>query len=198
MEKQKEEASARLKGSKESSLRQMKKGGLILTGRESETRENNQNSENASSKVFLKGALIGGVVGAAAALLLAPKSGKELRHAFNSQASNLLEKSTKLRDEILDKREEVTSLTREKTASLSKAIIEQSTDLVNKVKNFADESNYDQDDSTTNYISIKVPQQKEHGNKEVLDETFDQEFVIRRKLAEAQKAFEEEESKMNF
>ena len=59
----------------------------------SETRE--VKSEQTSSS-FLLGALIGGLVGAGAAIFLAPKSGKELRSTLNNQAGTLKEKTVQL------------------------------------------------------------------------------------------------------
>ena len=44
---------------------------------------------------FLFGAIVGGVIGAAAALFLAPKTGKEMREDFTTQASQLKEKGLK-------------------------------------------------------------------------------------------------------
>ena len=45
-----------------------------------------------NTKDFLIGALVGGIVGAVTALLLAPKSGKEMRSDLNFQAHALKEK----------------------------------------------------------------------------------------------------------
>ncbi len=46
-----------------------------------------------NAKDFLIGSLIGGIVGAATALFLAPKSGKELRDDLNTHAGTLKEKA---------------------------------------------------------------------------------------------------------
>jgi gas vesicle protein len=64
-----------------------------MSSKEYETRE--VKSEDTSSS-FLLGALIGGLVGAAAAIFLAPKSGKELRSTLNNQAGTLKEKTVQL------------------------------------------------------------------------------------------------------
>jgi gas vesicle protein len=50
----------------------------------------------SSSKGFILGALIGGVVGAATAAFLIPKSGNELRQIINEQATNLMDKGDQL------------------------------------------------------------------------------------------------------
>ncbi|QDP99801.1 YtxH domain-containing protein [Lysinibacillus fusiformis] len=79
--------------------------------------------ERVNMKDFVIGALVGGIVGAAAGLLLAPKPGKDLRSDVAVQAVNLKDKSADL------------SLTaKDKTVQLSKQIQEQSTQLVEKVK----------------------------------------------------------------
>lgn len=49
--------------------------------------------EESGSGSFIAGALVGAVIGAAAALFLAPKSGKEFRGDLNSQVSTMKEKS---------------------------------------------------------------------------------------------------------
>jgi gas vesicle protein len=65
-------------------------------GKDYEMRETNQNKREDSSSSFLLGALIGGLVGAAAAIFLAPKSGKDLRSTLNNQAGTLKEKTVQL------------------------------------------------------------------------------------------------------
>ena len=79
--------------------------------------------EYVNMKDFVIGALVGGIVGAAAGLLLAPKPGKELRSDVAVQAVNLKDKSADL-----------SSTAKDKTLQLSKQIQEQSTQLVEKVK----------------------------------------------------------------
>lgn len=79
--------------------------------------------ETMHVKDFVIGALVGGIVGAAAALLLAPKSGSELRGDVAVQAVSLKEKSA-----------ELSSVAKDKTVQLSSQLKEQSTQLVDKVK----------------------------------------------------------------
>lgn len=77
--------------------------------------------EEMSSKDFLIGALIGGIIGAATALFLAPKSGKELRADLNTQASTLKEKATQGSNG--------------ESGGITQQIKDQSTKVVEKVKN---------------------------------------------------------------
>jgi gas vesicle protein len=60
------------------------------------SKENGQRSNEDSTSSFLLGAIIGGVVGAAAAMLLAPKSGQEIRSTINNQAGTIKEKTIQL------------------------------------------------------------------------------------------------------
>lgn len=79
--------------------------------------------EKIHVKDFVIGALVGGIVGVATALLLAPKTGSELRNDVAVQAVTLKDKSI-----------ELSGTAKEKTAQLSTQLKEQSTSLVEKVK----------------------------------------------------------------
>ncbi|WP_349408183.1 YtxH domain-containing protein [Pseudalkalibacillus sp. SCS-8] len=87
--------------------------------------EQNQNQSNSSidTKDFLIGSLIGGIVGATTALLLAPKSGRELRTDINDQAIQLKDKST-----------EMASVAKEKSSNLAQTVSTQTSQAANKVK----------------------------------------------------------------
>lgn len=92
---------------------------------------------NVNIKDFIIGAFVGGIVGAATALFLAPKAGKELRSDVATQASQFKEKSS-----------EFTSTAKEKTVELSKKVQAQSGQLVDKVKNLKSTSTPPFDDGT--------------------------------------------------
>lgn len=157
-----------------------------MANRAHDSRENNQNKqeEDRKSGSVLFGALLGGLVGAAAALLFAPKSGKELRNQLNNQAANLL-----------DKKGEIALLTKEKAAALTKSVVQQSTDLVQRAKNFSTKLDEVRDEAETNYISIKDPENSEKEPKVEKAASFN-ETDIRKKLEEAQKALDDEENKI--
>jgi gas vesicle protein len=167
-----------------------------MSGKENETRENNQNrnKENHTSKNFIAGAVIGGVVGAAAALLLAPKAGKEIRNGLNNQMTNLLEKTTQLSDDVFEKSNGLAAATKEKTALLSKAVVQQSKEIVNKAKGLTSDSIDEQEESETSYIPIHGAASKINTPKGNVDTSADKETDIRKKLEEAQKAFDEAEN----
>lgn len=91
-------------------------------------------------KDFVIGALVGGIVGAAVGLLLAPKTGKDLRSDVAQQAVNIRQKGLVL-----------TSTAKEKTVQLSNQIKEQSSQLVDKVKVKTAKSPRVIDDGTVSY-----------------------------------------------
>lgn len=167
-----------------------------MSSKENETRENNQNrnKENQSSKNFIAGAVIGGVVGAAAALLLAPKAGKEIRSGLNNQVNNLFEKTTQLGDDVYEKSNGLAAATKEKTAMLSKAVVQQSKELVNKAKGITTISIPEQESSETSYIPINRTRKT---NAQNVKPAADEETDIRKKLEEAERAFEEAENSIN-
>lgn len=167
-----------------------------MSGKENETRENNQNrnKENHTSKNFIAGAVIGGVVGAAAALLLAPKAGKEIRSGLNNQMTNLLEKTTQLSDDVFEKSNGLAAATKEKTVLLSKAVVQQSKEIVNKAKGLTSDSIDEHEESETSYIPINRAASKINTPKGNVDTSADKETDIRKKLEEAQRAFDEAEN----
>lgn len=79
--------------------------------------------DSVNTKDFVIGVLVGGIIGAAAGLLLAPKAGSDLRSDAASQAVKLKDKGVAL-----------SSTAKDKTAQLSSQLKEQSTHLVEKVK----------------------------------------------------------------
>lgn len=83
----------------------------------------NNNNQNINSKDFIIGALVGGIVGAASALMMAPKSGKELRSDINEQAGALKDKSS-----------EWSEMAKDKSSNIARTVSEQSTQVAGKVK----------------------------------------------------------------
>jgi gas vesicle protein len=61
----------------------------------------------AESRGTLKGALIGGVLGATAALLLAPKSGRELRGDIRNRYSDMQDRTKQILSDVGSKTQEV-------------------------------------------------------------------------------------------
>lgn len=117
----------------------------------------NQGDSGAGS--FLFGAVVGGVIGAAAALFLAPKTGKEMRDDFSTQAVQLKDKgieisavakdkATEFTSVAKDKAVEFTTVAKEKTDEVTKSLQEQSGQLVEKVKTMTAKTSIPMDDGT--------------------------------------------------
>lgn len=141
-----------------------------------------KSDSRVSTKDFLIGTLIGAAVGSLTALLLAPKSGKELRGDLNNQAYLLREKTDHIRESVSIKGNELTSTVKDKTTAISKKVSEQSVDLVKKVKGFTT-------DAETNSSNNPVDELFEHNKHSESD--------IQKKLEETKRAFDETESKFN-
>lgn len=80
-------------------------------------------------KDFIIGVFVGGIVGAAAGLLLAPKSGRDLREDVVSQAGSLRERSAELTSSAKEKTAELSSAAKEKTAELTSSAKEKTAEL---------------------------------------------------------------------
>lgn len=76
------------------------------------------------------GTLVGSVVGVTTALLVAPKSGKELRASIQDGANQALAKTGQVKETVYAKGQDL----KQRTARLSQKVSEQSSQVVNKVK----------------------------------------------------------------
>jgi gas vesicle protein len=136
-----------------------------------------KSDDSINTKDFLIGALIGGMVGAATALFLTPKSGKELRSNINEQALVIREKTGHLKESAMAKGSQIAAVTKDKTNSLTHSVSQQSVDLVNKVKNL---------------------KPKEEETEQSADEATGKDYnEIQRRLEETQRAFDETEGKIH-
>lgn len=189
-----------------------------MTQKEYPTNEYQKSYEEArdsiNSKDFMIGALIGGMIGAATALFMAPKTGKELRNDFNEQAKNLSEKTEKLRQTAMEKGTVLADTAKEKTGTVSEIVSNKSNDLVNKVKNLkaGKDENGDAADDTTNSsnkdidvtgtsdskivsVETNMPNAKGNQSKNTSSEpTSGNKNTAKLKLDEAKKAFDETEN----
>ena len=71
---------------------------------------------SVNMKDFVIGALVGGIVGAAAGLLLAPKAGSELRGDVAHQAVNIKDKSVELSQQLKDQSTQLVDKVKAKTS----------------------------------------------------------------------------------
>ncbi|WP_421380565.1 YtxH domain-containing protein [Bacillus salacetis] len=141
----------------------------------------NTHEGSINAKDFLIGSLIGGIVGAATALFLAPKSGKELREDLNTHAGTLKEKSSQWRDTAMERGNELAAAAKEKTSGITKTVQDQSNSLVNKVKS----SN--NNDSSETEGEEQLPVETEQNDAQELNQ----------RLEETKKAFDETEQSIH-
>jgi len=145
-------------------------------------KENRQNvNETSGSKEFLMGAIIGGLVGAATALFLAPKSGQEMRNEINTQAGNLKGKTSQLYDVAKTKSIELAEVAKVKSSSIGQAVSKQSTDMMSKVKSVKPVQDSEADVVYEDDFSPVLSDDKE----------------LQKKLEETKRAFDETESQLN-
>ncbi|WP_080844401.1 YtxH domain-containing protein [Cytobacillus gottheilii] len=149
--------------------------------------------ESMNTKDFMIGALIGGIIGAGAALLLAPKPGKELISDISDQASVLKEKTSKLRDTAMEKGTEIAGAAKEKTNAVSSTVSKQSSEIVNKVKGLTSKNNQgtQSEEPTAESVMDGNEELFPEGNSPVND------TEIQLKLDETKQAFDETELKYN-
>ena len=100
-------------------------------------------SDEGKGAEFLAGLLIGGLVGAAAALLLAPQPGEEIREELREKGIELKERVMELSEEARKKAEELQSESRtivqEQKARVEEAIDEGKKAAAKKKKDLLDE-----------------------------------------------------------
>ena len=143
------------------------------------------NDNNMNTKDFVIGALIGGIVGAASALLLAPKSGKELRQDINTQAITAKEKTNELTQTALEKGSVYATIAKEKSSTIAKAVSEQSAQLVGRVKELTENVKKDIDD--LNQSTDDLTRDYEEPGIEIAN-------TVKREVAELHEAVLEESS----
>ncbi|PIC65215.1 hypothetical protein CSV79_02810 [Sporosarcina sp. P13] len=90
--------------------------------------------DNSGASSFIAGAIVGGIIGAATALFLAPKTGREMREDFTSQASQLKDKSIELSSTAKDKAVELSGTAKEKAVELSSTAKDKAVELSSAAK----------------------------------------------------------------
>ncbi len=142
-------------------------------------------NNQSTNKDFLLGTIIGGVVGAATALLLAPKAGKELRADLNEQAAYVRLKTEQVKNNAVEKGQEFAQTAKVKTADLSQTISEQSSQVVDKVKKFR-KADQHEDNLPPTSLEVLADEVESQSNED-----------FQQKLTEAQEALDEVESNIN-
>ncbi|MFD1927086.1 YtxH domain-containing protein [Sporosarcina siberiensis] len=116
-------------------------------------------SSNASS--FLVGAIVGGVIGAAAALFLAPKTGKEMREDFSTQATHLKDKSIEISTVAKDKASEYTSVAKDKASEYTAVAKDKASEFSTVAKEKANEFTTVAKEKTEG-VTKTIQEQSEH------------------------------------
>lgn len=137
--------------------------------------------DSINTKDFIIGALCGAFIGATTALMVAPKSGRELRDDLNVQAGSLKERASGLTDTAKDK-----------TSTLTKTVQEQSTAIVDKVKSLksGDKPASSASGSEKDEDAKSIVENVADAVKDTVDTTAD---AAKNKLDETKKAFDEME-----
>jgi gas vesicle protein len=94
-------------------------------------------ANNVDGKDFIMGAVVGGLLGAMAALLLAPKSGRELRQDITEQYGTISEKTQQIANTVTEKTQQIANTVSEKTANIAKTATTQTSEWVDKAKDVA-------------------------------------------------------------
>ncbi|MBP1154700.1 MULTISPECIES: YtxH domain-containing protein [unclassified Paenibacillus] len=89
------------------------------------------------SKDLMVGAVVGSVLGAVTALLLAPKSGRELRNDIVDGYQQVSEKTQRLAENVADKSKQIVSAVSETSQSTAENIGRHTSDWAGKVKGVA-------------------------------------------------------------
>ncbi|MDQ0220324.1 YtxH domain-containing protein [Peribacillus cavernae] len=169
-----------------------------------------EDSNSINSKDFIIGALVGGMVGAATALFMAPKSGKDLRNDLNVQAKNLSEKTEKIRQVAMEKGGSLAETAKEKTNVVTDMVTNKSADLMTKVKSMKpnsgeSDSTLSNDGSVSDYSTSKAPttdftaadRDISTADATSSSSTVPGKNAAQLKLDETRKAFEETENQYN-
>lgn len=96
--------------------------------------EENKSTETRETKHFLKGVIIGGVVGSLAALLFAPKAGKDIRHNLQSKAYSALDKTDEVKNIVIQKGIDIRGFASDAKGRMTKVVKEQTDALVGAVQ----------------------------------------------------------------
>lgn len=95
--------------------------------------------EESGAGSFLLGAVIGGVIGASAALFLAPKTGKEMRDDISTQAVHLKEKGIEITTVAKDKASEYSSVAKDKASEYTSVAKDKASEYKSVAKDKASE-----------------------------------------------------------
>ena len=147
--------------------------------------------EKIGTKEFLVGAIVGSVVGAAAAIWFTQKPRKDLKEALNEHTAVMKEKAESLQKSAKLKVSDLTALTREKSNTLTQSLTQQSNELLSKLNNKNTPI-----DRQVEFIPIGEEVSKLKKPKKMTVTSIGDER-IKQMLSETKMAFDETERKLN-
>jgi gas vesicle protein len=92
---------------------------------------------NMNGKDFLLGAVVGGIIGAITALLVAPKPGEELRADIKDTVNTVSTKTQEIANQVSDRSQSIAKNVSERSQVIAKNVGIHTTDLVDKAKELA-------------------------------------------------------------
>jgi gas vesicle protein len=105
---------------------------------------------------FVLGTVLGTVAGAVTALLLAPKTGRELRGNLSFQVENLAEKTQKIANDVSERSQVLAKTLTEQTSQLAGKANVLANSVISEVKSWRDTNEETAADATQTKTGIKT------------------------------------------
>ncbi|WP_337035394.1 YtxH domain-containing protein [Paenibacillus illinoisensis] len=119
-----------------------------------------------SGSTFAKGIFIGGLLGAAAALLFAPKPGRELRGDLSEKVGLVTDRTKEVAAVVSDKATELAKTVSTKTADIAKTVNQGRNDVMESVRK-ASADVADEATKATSEVASASEEAKEDARKEL-------------------------------
>ncbi|WP_153979946.1 YtxH domain-containing protein [Paenibacillus xylanilyticus] len=119
-----------------------------------------------SGSTFAKGIFIGGLLGAAAALLFAPKPGRELRGDLTEKVGMVTDRTKEVAAVVSDKATELAKTVSTKTADIAKTVNQGRNDVMESVRK-ASADVADEATKATSEVASASEEAKEDARKEL-------------------------------
>ncbi|MCG7385784.1 YtxH domain-containing protein [Paenibacillus sp. ACRRY] len=119
-----------------------------------------------SGSTFAKGIFIGGLLGAAAALLFAPKPGRELRGDLSEKVGMVTDRTKEVAAVVSDKATELAKTVSTKTSDIAKTVNQGRNDVMDSVRK-ASADVADEASKATSEVASASEEAKEDARKEL-------------------------------
>jgi gas vesicle protein len=151
-----------------------------------------ERQEKVGTKEFVLGAIVGGVVGAAAAIWYSQKPRKDLKEAINEHAMAVKDKAESFQKTAKTKMSDLTAITKDKTSTLTQTFTQQSSELLSKLNH---KNSNQSGDTQAEFIPIGGVSSDKKPKKITVTAVGDER--IQQMLSETKMAFDETERKLN-